>query len=112
MSAPGSTDSAHTAHLIELVLEVTGPVPLVEPLLRSLRGRLEAAGDDFARQVGAHASQEFGALTCTVRAVIDSADLLVATELALKGIRPVVASVLVGQEAVVVRETSVHVRVL
>src|SRR4051794_1390567 len=101
------------AHLIELVMDVAGPVHAVEPLMRGLRARREQAdGGGFARQVGAHVSQEFGTLTCTVRAVVDSYDLLGATETAVRGIRPLVAAALTDQTAVNVRETAVHVRLL
>lgn len=81
--------------------------------MRLLRRRLESVGPgDFARQIGTHVSQEFGSLTCTVRAVVDEVDLLRATEVAVCGIRPLVALALLEQDQVPVRETAVHARLL
>lgn len=104
---------ASAAHLIELVLEVDGPVHAVEPLMRGLRQRLERVADrGEARQVGTVVSQEFGRLTCTVRAVVDDDDLLQSAQLALRGIRPMISDALADQTSVTVRETGLHARLL
>ena len=106
------TQGGSRAYLVELVLDVRGPVTAVEPMMRALRKRLEAAGDTGGRSVGTHVSQEFGNLTCTVRVVVDGDDLLQATDLAVRAIRPTVTGVLVDQDRVSIVEQSLHARQL
>ena len=74
--------------MVELVVEVRGPPFDSEPAVREMRRALEASVVSNVR-LGMAVAQEFGRLCVTLRALVQSADLLDAARLGAPALREV-----------------------
>lgn len=107
-----TTASAVGSFVVELVVDVRGPMPVAEVALRAVRADIESLSDRSVGQYATLISQEFGRLTCTVRAVLEASELLEATACALRAVRPILAGADDPATDLVFAETSLHSRPL
>jgi hypothetical protein len=94
-----TTTSGLAPFMVELVIDVRGPMPLAELALR-------------VGQVATVVSQEFGRLTCTVRVLLEARELLEATDLAVQAVRPLLVGANQPGAALTFHETGLHSRPL
>jgi hypothetical protein len=107
-----TTTSGLAPFMVELVIDVRGPMPLAELALRGLTARLEAQRALRVGQVATVVSQEFGRLTCTVRVLLEARELLEATDLAVQAVRPLLVGANQPGAALTFHETGLHSRPL
>ncbi|MGZ6791970.1 MAG: hypothetical protein ACXVFV_03375 [Mycobacteriales bacterium] len=107
-----STAPAVGSYVVELVVDVRGPMPVAEVALRAVRADIGALSDRSHGHYATLISQEFGRLTCTVRAVLEAGELLEATEQAVRAVRPILLGAHDPALDLVFAETSLHSRPL